>query len=318
VDPDVADAIPELERAGVLEPAKAAKLLRIARGELVSVHAELRLLLYAGVLLVAAGAGVLVKQNLDRIGPTAVAGALALAAGGCLAWVTSKAPPFARGEVASPHFAFDYILLLGALLVAADLAYVEVSFTPLGPGWTWHLLIVSLVYAALAIRYDSRGLFSLSLTTFAAWRGVSLVVARRLEMPAGDRLLLEAVACGFAFVLLGWALVKRDFKRHFEPAAIHIGWALVLLGEMYRVQRSPGRMLLLVTTAAVVATIGYSGRRFWLLAMGVVAAEVGATTWVATHTSSRRVEPLLLWIVLSGLVVVVGLGAMHRRLRERP
>ena len=314
-DPDVAAAIPALEREGVLTPATAARLLRIAKGELVSVHAELRLLLYGGVLLVAAGAGLLVKENLDRIGPTVVALAIGLAAAGCFFWIARTSAPFSRGEATSPHFAFDYILLLGALLVAADLAYIEVQFTPLGASWTWHLLIVSILYGALAFRFDSTTLFSLSLTTFAAWRGVSLAVfARRLELPIGDRVALEGAAWGLVFVLLGWALVRLDLKKHFEPSAVHIGWLLVLLGQTCRLDAGFARVLVLVATGALVAVIGYRSRRFWLLAMGVVGAHVGITVRIAER--SRKLEPVLLWLVVSGLAVVVGLGYVHRRLKE--
>ena len=35
------------------------------------------------------------------------------------------------------------------LLAAADLAYIEVQFTPLGPNWSWHLLIVALLTGSL-------------------------------------------------------------------------------------------------------------------------------------------------------------------------
>ena len=73
MSPDVAAAVGRLERAGVLSAGQAARLGRVARGELVSVRAELRLLHYAGVLVLMAGVGLLVQQNLDRIGPVAIA-----------------------------------------------------------------------------------------------------------------------------------------------------------------------------------------------------------------------------------------------------
>src|SRR3954454_2193751 len=126
MSPDVAHAIPELVESGILPPEKAPLLLRVARGELLSVHAELRALLYAGVLLILGGVGVLVEQNLERIGPLAIAVALGLAALAALVWVVRVAPPFSWGAAASPHLAFDYILLLGVLLAAADLAFIEV------------------------------------------------------------------------------------------------------------------------------------------------------------------------------------------------
>ena len=168
MSPDVAAAIVRLEKRGVLSPTQTSLVARVARGELVSVRPELRFLLYGGVVLTMAGVGLLLQQNLERIGPVAIAVILGLGAVGCLLWVAHRAPGFSRKVVTSPHLAFDYLLLLGVLLAAADLAYVESQFTPLGKNWPWHLLMVALLTGALALRFDSRLVFSLALTSFAA------------------------------------------------------------------------------------------------------------------------------------------------------
>ena len=60
MDPDVAFAIPTLEREGALPAPVAARLLRVARGDLVSLRPELLTLYLAGVMLIMAGVGVLV------------------------------------------------------------------------------------------------------------------------------------------------------------------------------------------------------------------------------------------------------------------
>src|SRR5260370_30465370 len=91
--PDVARAIPPLVETGVLPAEQAAALLRVARGELVSVHAELRALLYAGVLLLTGGVGLLIKENLERIRPLAIATGLALAAAAAPRQWAPGAPP---------------------------------------------------------------------------------------------------------------------------------------------------------------------------------------------------------------------------------
>jgi hypothetical protein len=319
VDPDVAEAIPELARAGVLDEKEARKLSRIASGALVSVHEELRILLYGGVLLVASGVGLLVHRNLERIGPGIVALAIGLAAASCFAWVAKHAPAFSRGETAKPHLAFDYILLLGALLAAADLAYVEVNFTPLGASWTWHLLIVAIVYAGLGFRYDSVTLFSLALTTFAAWRGLALAtVARRLGFGFDERAAVEAVVLGLAFVVLGTLLERAELKRHFEPAATHLGWLLVFVGPVLRLDSGSALVwaLALLVSGAGVAVLAYRAHRFWLLAMGVVAAHIGLSRFVVEAVDDFKL--FLLWLIVSGLALVMGLGMVRRRGRESP
>lgn len=318
MDPDVAAAVAELHRRGVLSTDHAARLGRIARGELVSIRLELQLLLYAGVLLVMAGVGLLVGENLERIGPVAVALAIGGGAAGCLAWAARQAPPFSWGEAASPHLAFDYILLLGALLAAADLAYVEVQFTSLGPHWPWHLLIVSVFYAVLSLRFDSRTLFSLALAAFSAWRGVavSLTEAPVWMMGTGLSVRANAIGCGALFVLLGWAMRRADRKAHFEPVAAHLGWLLALgaLGSGLGEARWPGYALGLLVGGAGLAAGAFRSRRFALLAFGVVAAYVALMRFALDRL--HGLSAILLAVLVSSAAMVAFLLWAYRKMKE--
>ena len=306
----------------MLPAEKGAFLLRVARGELVSLRAELRVALYLGVTLIAGGAGLLVKENLDRIGPLTIAVGLGLAAAACLAWVALKAPRFSWGEVASPHLAFDYLLLLGALLAATDLAYVEYRFTPLGANWPWHLLFVALFYAALALRFDSRLVWSLALSSFAAWRGVSV---RFLEREPwnwwGDPgVRANAILCGVGFALLGWLLKRYGRKAHFEPVAVHLGWLLVLGGLADGASQSsrlagpwlPFTLLLLAVGAALGA-LAFRLDRFWLFAMGAV-----ATYWAVSRLAVEVIHgdrAVFAYFTVSAVGFVVLLLVAQRRMR---
>jgi hypothetical protein len=279
LNPDVVAAIGRLEREGVLDREQAGRFGRVARGDLVSVHADLRLLLYAGVLVTMAGVSTLVAQNLDRLGPVAIASALALAAAGCLLWVARRAAPFTWDEVRFPHLALDYLLLLGVLLTGATLAYVEANFTPLGRAWPWHLLFVSIFAGVLAVRFDSRVVFSLALSTFAAWRGVrtSLLDTVLFDRPAALR--VEAILCGVAFLALGVALVRFRRKPHFEPVAVHLGWLLILAallsGSGLGTAEELGYTLAVLAAGAGLAIGAFRRRRFPLFVMGVLAAYAG-------------------------------------------
>jgi Predicted membrane protein (DUF2157) len=317
MNPDVADAIPRLAEAGVLPPDEAPRLLRVARGELLSVHWELRALLYVGVLLITGGVGLLVKENLDRIGPVAIAAGIGLAAAAALGWVIRVAPSFSWQEVPSPNLAFDYILLLGVLLVAADLAYVEVKFTPLGPDWSWHLLIVAVFAALAAFRFDSRVVFSLALSTFAAWRGVS---AARFGTDlwwkgAEDAVRWNAIACGALFAVLGLALKRTDRKAHFEPVAVTLGWLLILgaLASGMDVQVWRPWTVALLLTGLGLAAGAFLVRRFPLFAFGVVAA-YAALSRLALHGVGDTLG--CFWFFITPIPVIVGLILAQRRLRE--
>ncbi len=133
MNPDVVRAVARLRTGNVLSSGQAALFDRVARRGLVSLSLEIRALLYAGVLLLTSGVGLLVGEHHRAIGPVAIAGAIALVTAACLVWVMRKAAPFTWGEAPSPNVAFDYVLLLGLLLFASGLAYVEVQFTVFGP-----------------------------------------------------------------------------------------------------------------------------------------------------------------------------------------
>lgn len=321
MNPDLVEAIPELARGGLLPSEQVPLLLRVARGELLSMHAELRALLYAGVLLVAGGAGLLVEQNLDRIGPLAIALALGLAAAAALAWVVRVAPPFSWQEVASPNLAFDYLLLLGVVLAGADLAYVEVKFTPLGAHWPWHLLIVAAAAGLAAFRFDSRIVFSLALSTFAAWRGVSVArVGSGLWSPhpvAAWR--WNAIACGALFVLFGLGLGRAQRKAHFAPVAVHLGWLLALGGLAAGLAEEKGRWVpwaaVLLATGCGLAVGAYGRGRFPLFAGGVLAGYVALVRLVVGGLDLGPLAASLSTLALS-LAMIAGLLAAQRGMRE--
>jgi len=313
--------VQRLRAAGLVSEPLAARLARIARAELVSVRTELRLALYAGALLVAAGVGVLVQENLRRLGALTIAVSLTLAVASCFFWVARHAPRFTWGEAPASHLAFDYILLLGVLLGASDLAFVEARWTPLGPAWPWHLLFVSLATALVAVRYDSRILFSLSLTTFAAWRGVSIGLGLRgigRLIDASGRLRADAIGCALLFLLVGLFLLRTGRKAHFEPVATHLGW-LLLLGSFVSGIGTSGAVELVWTLALLVTGVALASgaaraRRFALFALGVVAA------FVAVSALFHRLDPPLVvaagWYFLASVALLAGLAWAQRRLRE--
>ncbi len=320
MNPDVASAVDRLAAAGTVSPEQARPFGRVARRELASVHRELRLLLYAGVLTTMAGASLLVKENLERIGPLTIALALGIGAAGCLAWVARHAAAFSWAEDRNSHLALDYILLLGVLLLGADLAYVEAQFTPLGSAWPWHLLLMALVMAALALRYDSRVVFSLALTTFAAWRGVSAAVLGQLLLSSrADALRANVIGCGVLFTLLGLACVRSGRKPHFEPVALYFGWILILAGLLSGVDSSTGaglayEILLLVVGSAVAAWALARGR-FPLFVLGVLAAYSGVTALAFRSLGTAHDLPLY-WFFFTSIAMLFGLLAARRHMQE--
>ena len=280
MNPDVVAGIARLRAEEILSSEQAALFGRVARRELVSVRVEIRALLYLGVLLVTSGLGIFVVEHHAHIGRWAIAASIAIASAACLAWVIRSAPPFLWGEVASPSVAFDYILLLGLLLFASDLGYIEAEFTLLGPRWVHHLLVVASVYVVAAYRWDSRIVLSLALSTLAAWRGVSVsLMARSLGTGDTGALRENAVVLGLLYVIAAVLSVRLDRKAHFEEIFGNAGLLLLFGGLVSGVMLSEldwGIWLVaLLVAAAAVMWISFRVGRSAYFAEAVLASYVG-------------------------------------------
>ena len=322
VNPDVAAAVERLRGDGVLGDLRANLFGRVARRELVTVRLEIRTALYAGVLLVTSGIGLFVKENHERIGPAAIGVAIGVGAAACLVWAARHSAPFAWGEATSAHAGFDYVLLLGALLVATDLAYLETQLKLFGPNWPWHLLAVTALYGFLAYRFDSKMLVSLAVAAFAAWRGIAVSLTRT-SLGAGDpaRLRIEALACGALFVALGVAAARRKRKAHFEDVYVNAGLLLVFGGLLSGVFLDGGDrwgawLFGLLLVAAAVAAAGFRATRTLPFALAVVASWLGLQRLVFSGVGAAPGGALLLSAMTAAAALILIVSA-HRKMRIR-
>jgi hypothetical protein len=316
--PEVARALPELVRDGLLTPEQAAPLAAAARGEVVSVRAELRTLLGAGVLALTGAAGLLLERHFEAIGPRAVAVALAAALAGCLLALERRAPPFTWRRAEEPDWIVDGLLLLAIGLLGAELAWLEVQFAALGPRWPWHLLVMSLLAGAAAIRYDSRVAWSLALSTFAAWRGVALVPSasslERTLLRGGLELRLNLLLCGVVFVALGRLAERSDRKAHFEPASTLLGALAAGLACASGLGESaswPGWAAALALVGGGVAAWAFRRRRLALFALGALGIYVAGTRFLLEIHASSGIG--CFWFAASTIGAIVLLVVVQRR-----
>jgi hypothetical protein len=290
----------------------------VARGELVPIRAELKTLLYAGVLVAVAGVGKFVKDYHDRLGPVVIASAIGAAALACLIYAFRRSPDFSWGETVSPHLAADYVLVLGALLVASDLAYVERQFRVLGDRWPYHFLVVAVVYFLLAYRFDSRAVLSLAVSAFATWRGALVTMAFEGHERSGFGVLrANALATGALFVAAGFLSVRSGRKSHFEKVYVTAGLLLLFGGILSGVlQPSSSPWLLweaiLGVAGAAVLAIAWRLRRSLDFAIAVAALWLGVLR--LTGEILER-EPLFLAAAVWSIAAIVVLIKATRRIQ---
>lgn len=302
-----------LHDEGRLDDATAARALARDRGQVFSLHTELRATLYAGVLLVMAGAGIVLARNLDRIGPLAIVLAVALVAVGC-------AVPAMRARFAGRDLsvAGEYLLLLAVLLASADLAYAERQFTLLGPLWSWHLLILAVVHAAVAYAFASPLVLAAALTALAGWFGAGGTPGELLRVSYSEAEFgARALAC--ALLITGWRQADRRARpqSRFTDVFDHFAANLAFWGAIAWCGEWPwlaaGLPLLAVLAWAAIRRGLAQGREAFLV-YGTVYAAIGICVAVLPHVHGTT--PSLGFALVVVCAAAATLWWLRRRLRE--
>jgi len=302
-----------LHAEGVIDEATASRALALDRGEVFSLHPELRATMYAGVLLLMSGVGIILARNLDRIGPLAIVLAIALAA-------VAFAVPAVRAKLAGRPLtvAADYLLLLAALLVSADLAYAERQFTLLGPLWSWHLLLLAIFHAAVAYAFASPLVLAASLTALAGWFGVGGTLGDVfLVSDSTPALGARALAC--AAVITAWRYADRRARPHtsFSDVFDHFAANLAFWGTIAWCVEWPwlaAGLPLLAALAYASVRRGLDTGREAFLVYGIVYAAIGICAAVVPHLHGMTASFTFVLVVVC--VAAATLWQLRRRLRE--
>jgi len=302
-----------LHAEGVIDDTMAARALARDGGQVFSVHAELRATLYAGVLLVMSGVGMILARHLEKIGPLGIIAAIALAAIAC-------AVPALRARRAGrvPGTAAEYLLLLAALLASADLAYAERQFTLLGPLWSWHLLLLAVVHAAVAYAFASPLVLAASLTALAGWFGVGGTLGDALQVShSTPELGGRALAC--AALIVGWRYADQRARPGSRVTDVfdHFAANLAFWGAIAWCLESPWLYAGLPVLAALAfASVrrGLGTGRETFLVYGVVYAAIGLGAAITPRLHGLTVQLGFALIVVCAAAAT--LWQLRRRLAE--
>jgi hypothetical protein len=316
VEPTVHTLEPELRTLhaeGVIDDATASCALARDRGDVFSLHQELRATMYAGVLLVMAGLGLILARNLERIGPLSIVLAIALAAAAC-------GVPAVRARRAGRALtvAGGYLLLLAVLLASTDLAYAERQFTLLGPLWSWHLLLLAVVHAAIAYTFASPLVLAASLASLAGWFGVGGTLGDALHFSYSTPMLgARALACAAVIAAGRYADRRARPDTPFSNVFGHYAANLAFWGAIAWCLEWPwlaiGLPLLVALAYASVRHALDTGREAFLV-YGIVYAAIGICAAIAPRLHGMTVSLGFVLIVVCATAAT--LWQLRRRLRE--
>jgi uncharacterized membrane protein len=310
LEPEIA----KLRDEGAIDPAAAERLIAIERREIFSIHGELRLLAWAGVSLLVAGVGLMLRQNLHRLGPVTILLLIASAGAVCYAFVVRRR---IKNPSRTPTLVDDSALLLGALLLSAAIGYGEFAFHFFHERWSWHLLLIAVLHGAAAYWFASRVLLSLSITSLAAFFAINYDIIQTNLYLAYDLAVRGYIVTA---LLIGWRFANERFtaRREFTIVFDHAIAIASLVSSLVLVFDDESRiagLILLVIAAALVFRHGWKTKSQSLIIYAVIALLFGIGNGVTEIVRSPAV--VLLYILISTVAAIVFLFRVRSRFREK-
>jgi hypothetical protein len=295
--------------AGAISGEQYVALRSLARKERFSVFLELNALLYLGVVAFIGGLGWTVHTYFTQLGDAAILAPLTAALAGCLWYSFSRGAPYSSEQVASPTFAFDYVLYLACLIFAVELGYVEFRFHLLKENWDGYLLASAVAYVALAYRFDNRFVLSLALSSLAGWFGVRLSY---VSLHLGVR--EYALAYGVLVAFAGFSIRRAGIKAHFFDTYLHVAANAVFVALVSGVnsrEMQPLWFVALLGASTLAIHRGVRFKRFAFVLYGAIYGYAGLTAEMFHRLSGDK--EILTYLVASAAVVVVSLVAVSRQ-----
>ena len=295
---------------GVITEAQHGALRAIVTRDRFSIYVELNALLYIGVISIVAGLGWTFRDYVVNLGDAAILSILAVLMAGAFGYCFSKGPAYTNDEIESSSFGFDYVLYFGCLVLSATLAFIETRFAVFH-GWDTHLLIASLVFGALAYRFDNRFVLSLALSTLAGYLGLQISDFDTLD---SDRLRLAGFLYGAFLIGIGVLLHRQRIKAHFLEVYVQLGANALLLAAISGVlERDSGwaYLLFLLVLASVAVYLGVHYRRFAFVTYGTLYGYAGLSARLLGTLGGITIG--LLYFIVTGSIVIVFLVVVARR-----
>jgi hypothetical protein len=185
---------------------------------LFSVHNELKFLLYLSMLMFTSGIGILIYQNIDTIGHTAILGLLLLVTVTCLYFCFKNHVGFKKEEAPFPNPLYDYLVLTAVILSCTFVGYLQFQYQTFGTHYGLATLVPTVISLFCAYYFDNKSALSIGITGMAAYLGLSVDPKHVFENEMIDNTYLSYVGLAFGLSLLLWVLyaTKINLKKHFN------------------------------------------------------------------------------------------------------
>lgn len=303
-------------------------LTRVKKAEstrILSIHWELRTILYLGVLLLTSGLGILVYKNIDTIGHQVILAFIALLAGSCFYYCERKKPPFSLSKVASLNSYFDYILLLGCLTTLTFIAYLQAQYNVFGDRFGLATFIPMLILFFCAYYFDHLGVLSLAITNLAAWLGLAvtpLAIFKSNNFSDAD-LIFAGLVLGVFLIVMSHLSTAKNLKAHFSFTYLNFGMNIAFIATLAGMFRFESFYIVWLIPLAALVFYFYKRalqlRSFYIILMLTMYGYIGIAYVFIRAMSMFLLEAymiVLLFFIASAVGVVLFLIESNKKIKK--
>lgn len=284
-------------------------LTAVESGKIVSVHAELRILLYLGILLFTGGAGYIAYENIGSIGHIVLMLALCVIIFFCFRFINKLALPYSNEQVEIKHNYYDYILLLAGLVIIALFTYIQIYFDLVAMLLNWTSVISASIFFFMTYRYDNKALLSIAITLLAAAVGISMSPMGWLK---GDFIVGNyvnvSILLGLALIATGALSKSKMVKAHFEFTYQNFGILLFFFACVSSIFMDYMPYLfagITCATAALLAYYSWSRRLFLFFLYAAIAGYIALTYLLFAILADEAIVLLIYYIPISCIGFII-------------
>lgn len=252
-------AFEKLRDQQVISDADVEKIKAFQQSQPLSVHWDLRTLLYFGIFLLATGLGMVVYENIDTIGHDIIIAIITLCCAACFFYCIKKSKGYSNKKVDSPNILYDYVLLLGCLLLLTLIAYLQFQYNAFGNRWGLATFIPMVLLFVSAYYFDHLGVLSLAITNLATWVGISVTPLQILQENdfSNEQIIFSGIVLGAGLVAFAALTDKRNIKVHFAFTYQNFGTHILFIALLAALFELEDLYLIVFPVFAAVAFFFY-------------------------------------------------------------
>lgn len=262
-----------------------------------SIHWELRLLLYLGIMFLSSGLGVLIYKNIDTIGHNILIGLIALVCLACFYYAFRHRKPFSWGEIDESANLDDFALLGGCLAFLTLEGYLQYQYNLFGTRYGLAAFLPAILFFFCAYYFDHRGVLSMAITALASWIGISITPLRLLKNNDfnSQDMVVTAISLGVFLIIVGWISIQKEFKKHFSFTYFIFGGNLTFIAALsglfaFDLKFIYGIIIAVLSYLSI--TYARTKHSFLFLLMGVIYGYI-AFTYVIFKILPNDLDPFL-------------------------